>query len=124
MKVFKLVAGIICCVLCVLIMFQSCAAGVSNALAENGEISGSAGFLVSLLMLTGGIIMIATRNSQKRGGSIAGTVVFLLAALLGFANAGTYSDLKIWSGLCCILGIVNIIAAIRITIPTKETEFH
>lgn len=114
MKTFKLVAGILCCVLCVLVMLQSCAAGVSNALADNGEVSGSAGFLVAILLLTGGIVMIATRNSVKKGGSIAGAIIFLFAALLGFANAGTYSDLNIWSGLCFILGVINIIAAIKL----------
>lgn len=114
MKTFKLISGILCCVLCAIVMLQSCAAGVSNALTESGEVSGSAGLLVALLMLAGGIVMIATRKSTKKGGSIAGVIIFLLAALLGFANAGSYSDLKIWSGLCLILGIINIIAAIRL----------
>ncbi len=114
MKTFKLISGILCCVLCAIVMLQSCVAGVSNALTESGEVSGSAGLLVALLMLAGGIVMIATRKSTKKGGSIAGVIIFLLAALLGFANAGSYSDLKIWSGLCLILGIINIIAAIRL----------
>ena len=114
MKTFKLISGILCCVLCAIVMLQSCVAGVSNALTESGEVSGSAGLLVALLMLAGGIVMIATRKSTKKGGSIAGVIIFLLAALFGFANAGSYSDLKIWSGLCLILGIINIIAAIRL----------
>ncbi len=114
MKTLKLVLGIICCVLCAVVMLQSCAAGVSNALAENGEVSGSAGLLVAFLLLAGGIVMIATRKSTKKGGSIAGAIIFLFAALLGFANAGSYADLNVWAGLSLILGIINIISAITL----------
>ena len=46
MKVWKLVSGILSCILFVLVAFQSCAAGISNALESNGEVSGSAGILV------------------------------------------------------------------------------
>ena len=43
LSTFRLVAGIITIVLSVLVTFQSCAAGLSNALEENGESGGSAG---------------------------------------------------------------------------------
>ena len=39
MKVWRLVSGILSIILCVLVAFQSCAAGLSNALEENGEVS-------------------------------------------------------------------------------------
>ena len=51
-------------------MFQSCAAGISNSLAENGESGGSAGLIVAIILLAGGIVSIATRNGSK-GGNIA-----------------------------------------------------
>lgn len=54
-------------ILFALVAFQSCVAGVSNALEENGEISGSAGLFVAILMLTGGIVSVATRKSIKKG---------------------------------------------------------
>ena len=41
MKTFKLVAGIVCIILSVLIMFQSCAVGVGNTIFETNETSGS-----------------------------------------------------------------------------------
>ena len=47
MKVWKLVSGILSMVLFILVAFQSCAAGVSNALENNGEVSGSAGLIVA-----------------------------------------------------------------------------
>lgn len=110
MKAFKLVTGILCIILTFLVLFQSCAAGLSNALSENGEISGSAGFILSILMLTAGITQIATRKTGSKGGSIACAILFVIAALIGFVCAGTYSDLKIWAGWCFILGVVNIIS--------------
>ena len=109
MKTLKLVLGILCIVLSVLVLFQSCAAGVGNALSESGEVSGSAGFIVAIMLLAGGIVMIAARNSGKKGGAIACIILFLLGTLIGFANAGSYSDLRIWSGLCVILAAVNVI---------------
>ena len=47
-------------------MFQSCAAGVVNALEDNGGISGSVGVIVGILMLAGGIVSIATKIRQER----------------------------------------------------------
>lgn len=48
-------------------MFQSCSAGLANTIAANKEMSGSAGLLVSLVMLPGGIVSLATRNSKVKG---------------------------------------------------------
>ena len=112
MKIWKLVAGILSIILFVIVALQSCAAGLSNALQENGEVSGSAGLIVAILMLTGGIVSIATRKSVKKGGNIALIILFGLAALVGFANYGSYSDLAIWSGWCLINAVLALIAII------------
>ena len=109
MKTFKLVAGILCIVLSAFVIFQSCAAGLFNTLSESGEVSGTAGTIAAIMLLTGGIIMIATRNKEGKGGSIAAVVVFLIGALVGFSMTGSYSDLKIWSGLMVILAVINLI---------------
>ena len=102
MKVWRLVSGILCCVLFLFVAFQSCAAGVANSLEENGSSSGSAGLLVAILMLTGGIISIATKNSKGKGSAIALIIIFGLAALMGFSNSGNFGDLNIWAGWCLI----------------------
>ena len=112
MKVWKLVSGILSMILFALVTLQSCAAGVANALEENGETSGSAGLLVAVLMLAGGIVSVATRKSTKKGRNIAMIVLFGLAALIGFANYGSYSDLAIWSGWCLINAVLAVIALI------------
>ena len=66
MKTWKLVAGIISIILFVVVSFQSCAAGVVNALEDNGGTSGSVGILVAILLLAGGIVSIATRKSEGK----------------------------------------------------------
>ena len=66
MKTWKLVSGILSIVLFVFVAFQSCAAGIWNALSENGESSGSGGIDVAILMLSGGIVSVATRKSGDK----------------------------------------------------------
>ena len=113
MKVWKLVSGILSIVLFGFIIFQSCAAGVSNALEENKEVSGSAGVIVAILMLAAGIISIVTRNSTGKGGNIALLVLFGIAAAVGFAMAGSYGDLRIWAGWCALCAVLAIVDMIR-----------
>lgn len=113
MKTWKLVAGIFSIILFVFVTFQSCAAGISNSLDGNGEVGGSAGLLLAILMLAGGIVSIATRKSKRNGGNIALIVLFGIAALCGFALAGSYSDLNIWAGWCLINAVLAIISIIQ-----------
>ena len=101
MKTWKLVSGIISIVLFAFVMFQSCAAGISNSLAENGESGGSAGLIVAIILLAGGIVSIATRNGSK-GGNIALIVLFAQCAgntdkqtTSAPAQAGGLSEMKI-----------------------------
>lgn len=113
MKTWKLVSGILSIVLFALVAFQSCAAGMSNALEENGEVSGSAGIIVAVLLLTGGIVSIATRKSTGKGGNIALIIIFGLAAVIGFALHGSYSDLTIWAGWCLINAVLTVVAMVK-----------
>lgn len=110
-KTTKLVMGILSIIFSCFIMFQSCAAGASNALKGSKEKSGSVGLLVAILLLTGAIIMIATRNGGK-GSSVACVILFLLGAIIGFPNAGTYKDLKIWAVYCIVLAMINLISVL------------
>lgn len=117
MKTWKLVSGILSIVLFVLVSFQSCAAGMANTLADNGESGGSGGIILAILMLAGGIVSIATRKGSK-GGNIALIVLFGLAALVGFALAGSYADLNIWAAWCLICAILAVISLVK----DKKTE--
>lgn len=109
MKVWKLVSGILSIILFALVTFQSCAAGIANTISDNGEVSGSAGIIVAVLMLSGGIVSIATRKAEKNGGNIALIILFGLAAIVGFACYGSYSDLAIWAGWCLINAVLALI---------------
>lgn len=114
MKTWKLVSGIISMVLFAVIEFQSCAAGVVNALEDNGGSSGTVGFLCGILMLVGGIVSTTTRKSEGKGGNIALIVIFGLTALIGFAGYGNYSDLVVWSVWALINAVLAIVALVSL----------
>ena len=124
MKNAKLVIGIISIVLFALIAFQSCAAGLGNTLAENGEVSGTAGLVLAFCMLIGGIVGIVTRTSK--GGGIAAGVFYLIGGLLGIANYASFADLAIWSVLSFIFAAVFILGSLKMQKTdkgnTKPTE--
>lgn len=120
MKTAKIVFGILSLIFCLIVMLQSCAVGIGNTLSENGEISGSAGFMTSLFLLAGGIVSIAGRKSK--GGSIACIILYALGGIIGIANAGSYSDLRVWSGLCLILAVFFVISLFVQKYPEKMTR--
>ena len=122
MKVAKLVSGILSIVLALLVMFQSCAAGISNALEENGEIGGTGGLLVAICLIVAGIVGMATRNSDGKGASIVTAVFYGLGALVGYATAESYADLNIWATVCLIFAVIYIIATIKAKKPVKEPD--
>lgn len=68
--------------------------------------------MVAVFMLAGGIVSIATRKAKGKGGNIALIILFGIAALVGFTNYGSYSDLAIWSGWCLINAVLAVIAMI------------
>lgn len=112
MKTWKLVSGILSIVAFFMVTFQSCAAGIGNAMAENGEVSGSAGIIVAIMILSGGIVSIATRKGGK-GGNIALIVLFGIGALFGYVLAGSFSDLNIWATWCLINVVLAIVSLIK-----------
>lgn len=120
MKTAKLIIGIISIVLCFFVLFQSCAAGIGNAIAENGETSGSSGLVVAILMLVAGIVGLCTRKS--RGGGITTGVFYAVAGFVGISNYGSYSDLMIWAILCFVFAAVFIIGSITMKTQNKAVE--
>ena len=110
MKSSRLVIGIISCVLFLLISFQSCAAGIGNTLEENGESSGSAGFILAICMLVAGIVGICCRKLKT--GTIVAGVFYAFGGLIGITNVGSYADLQIWSILSFIFAAVFIVTGI------------
>lgn len=109
----KLILGIISMVLFVLVAFQSCAAGVGNALSNNGESSGSFGFLVALNLLFTGIIAVAARKSVKKAPWIIATILLWLNYFYAKIFGGSYSDLVVWGFLSFALGVFYLFSAVR-----------
>jgi len=110
-KIARLIIGIVSIVLFVIIIFQSCATGVVNALESNQtDTSGGVGVMLSILILIAGIVGIATRKSK--GGSITAGIFYFIAASIGFANQGTFGDLIVWTVLSLIFGFVFVLGGI------------
>ncbi|MFU0827656.1 MAG: hypothetical protein ACFWTJ_08985 [Lachnoclostridium sp.] len=65
MKTTRTIIGIISIVLFIIIILQSCAAGLGNTLSGNNEVSGSAGLLLSLCMLIAGIVVLPRVNQKE-----------------------------------------------------------
>lgn len=107
MKTLKLILGIISFILSAFVLFQSCAAGIGNALEDNGEAGGSAGVILAICCIVAGIVAIVTRNSNGAGPFVAGGF-YLAGGIIGTACAGSYGDLVIWGVLCIAFGAVFI----------------
>lgn len=120
MKTVKLIIGIMSIVLCLVVMLQSCAAGVVDAIEDQGATSGSSGMILGIVLLIAGICAVATRKS-KLGGIITG-LFYLFGALIGFSATGSYAqgDLVIWKWLCLIFGIVFIVGSFGIKKSSKR----
>lgn len=121
MKTWKLVSGILSIVFCFATLFQSCAAGIYNTLLDTGDIGGSVGVLVTILLLAGGIVSIATRKSCGNGGDVAIIVLFGIAALSGYVSASVYKDLVIWATWCLICAVLAVVSIVKRSNIKKTT---
>ena len=119
MKTAKLIIGIVSIVLTFLVLFQSCAAGIGDAIMDEGGTSGASGFLVAILMLISGIVAIAARGSK--GGAIFCAVAYGLAGLLGVSAQGIFADLVIWGSLCLIFAVIFLVSAIKMKKDPKDS---
>lgn len=124
MKTWKLVSGILSIILFVLMMVQSCTAGLLNIVLSTGESSGTAGVMAAFFILAGGIVSVSTRNGGK-GGDIALIVLFGIAALIGLTMAGTiYVYLYVWAlwgAINAILALVSLIQKSHVNAITNAS---
>lgn len=111
MKTTRLILGIITIVLFVIILFQSCAAGMVNTVGKSSDAGGSAGIFVAFLSLIAGIIAVAARSSA--GGSMTAGAFYMITAITGISNSNVYKDLSVWGGLYFIFSLFFIISGIK-----------
>lgn len=107
----KLIIGIVSIVLFFVVMMQSCAAGISNALESNGEASGSFGFISAILFLIAGIVGVCVRK-KGLAAQITTCVFYYLVFFMAAVGSGSYSDLKVWGVIAFIFGAVFLFSAI------------
>ncbi len=75
---------------------------------------------MAIMLLAGGIVSIATKNSTGKGGNIALIVLYGIGALFGFALAGSYGDLRIWAFWCLVCAVLAIVSIVKSGKSTKE----
>lgn len=122
MKTLKLVLGILCIIFSVIIFMQSALVGLGNTISDNGEVSGSTGLMLSIAMLASGIVMLATRKNEGKGGGIASAIMLGLTGMTGLASAGTYKDLNVWSVFALIVAAVNVLPLFAKKSKSAEKE--
>lgn len=120
MKTAKLIIGIVSIVLTFLVLFQSCAAGIGDAMMNEGGTSGASGFLVAHSHARLCIVAIATRNS--RGGAIFCAIVYGLAGLFGISSNGIFKDLMVWGALCLVFAVIFLVFAIKMKKNPKNSD--
>lgn len=121
MKTARLVIGIISMVLFLIIMFQSCAAGIGEAImGEDGEGSSSGAF-VAWLMLIAGIVGVCTRKGVIGAYITAG--IYVLAGIIGISSIGSiFGDLVIWGVVSLIFAAVFVLGGILTKKSQKNAE--
>lgn len=103
-SITRLVIGIVSMVMSLLILFQSCMAGVYNTMSNTGDLGGTAGFLVFAIMLAAGIVSVVTRKSEKKGTGIIIAIMYFISAFFAITNSAIFTDLKIWGWVCIFFG--------------------
>ncbi|MBQ4382329.1 MAG: hypothetical protein II794_06290 [Oscillospiraceae bacterium] len=109
----RLVLGILSMVLFLLVAFQSCAAGLGNALSDNGELSGTFGFFVAFNLLASGIIAVGARKSGSLVPWIIAAVPLWLNYFYAKVFGGSFGDLKIWGFVSFAIGVFYLFSAVR-----------
>ena len=113
MKSLRLIIGILSLVLCLVVVFQSCATGVVNGIEQNtSDTSAGGGIILAFVFLIAGITAIVTR--EKKVGTIIAGVIYLLGGLIGLGKKGTFGDLQVWSVLSLIFAALFVFSALFI----------
>ena len=94
--ILRMVLGILTIVISVIVGFQSCSAGIGEAISEADSSSGAGGLFTGFFLLA--------------GGTIAAIILYALAAIFAFANLSkNFGDLTVWAVLSVIFAVVLVI---------------
>ena len=109
----KIIIGIISMVLFGIVIFQSCAAGLGNALSGSGEMSGTFGFVVAFNLLVSGIIAVVARKSVKKTPWIIATCLLWLNYIYSRFFSASFGDLIVWGFISFSFGTFYLLSAVR-----------
>ena len=73
--ILRMVLGILTIVISVIVGFQSCAAGIGEAISEADSSSGAGGLFTGFFLLAAGIVAVAARKTK--GGTIAAIILYV-----------------------------------------------
>lgn len=107
----KLVLGILSLVMFLFVGFQSCSVGVLTKLGQSSDLGGSAGGLLTIVLLICGILGIAARRNQKA--TLTAGILYIVGGVLALPNAQIYKDLVIWGIVSIAFGVVFVISSRR-----------
>ena len=102
----RMIIGIVYIILSCLVLFQSCAAQLSNSITGDG-IDGAIGFMLFVYLLVIGIVSISTKKSTsyKLPRNI-GILNIIIGFLLSNIYDGMYKDLRIWGWVLIITAFI------------------
>ena len=105
----RMTFGIILIVLSFIVGFQSCAAGMVNALDSGGGNDGMIGFFTWIVMIVCGIVSITTRRTRSpKTPLIIGIILLVYGYLIGFMYNGIFKDLQVWGWLLMVGSLIYI----------------
>ena len=105
----RMTFGIILIVLSFIVGFQSCAAGMVNALESGSGNDGMIGFFTWIVMIVCGIVSITTRRTRSpKTPLIIGIILLVYGYLIGFMYNGIFKDLQIWGWLLMVGSLIYI----------------
>lgn len=105
----RMTFGIILIVLSFVVGFQSCAAGMVNAMDSGGGNDGMIGFFTWIVMIVCGIVSITTRQTRSsKTPLIIGIILLVYGYLIGFMYNGIFKDLQIWGWLLMVGSLIYI----------------
>ena len=122
MKAWRILSGLLSIVFYTIVDKQAKLARLAEALGKDSESkAGSAGQIVAVLLLVGGILSLVFFKTRGVVGTLILTSTYAIAAAVGFANAGFFKDLNVWSGWCLICALMAL-ASLAGNRKKKETK--
>lgn len=130
MKTQKLVFGILSIVLSAVVLLETFLVSIVGFAADEGTldlittqnefaISTFGGVAAGILLLSAGIVSLATRSKGKKG-DIASLILYGLPAIIGFCTANrAFKDLYLWAAWCLICAVLYAICIVFPSINKK-----